>query len=451
MTPTRPRRLRRALNWSLADGLLYAVMVGVSESYLGAFAVELGHGPTALAVLTTAPFLVGALSQFATPALSAALGGGTRLVVLGSAVQALSHLGFYAVAVTGDDRLWTLMSAKIAFWVSGSIIGPAWGAWMAGLLRGPARPRYFARRSGAVHAVLVVAFAGAGWFLHHTGSGPRYLGTFALLFLVALVARLGSSTALALQSRYRFRVQGHTGTFARVRLALRGARWRVAGYLAAVMFGAHIAVPFFTPYMLRDLGLDYGAFAALSSVSILAKAIGFAACARVARAVGLRPLLLAGGFGVATVPLFWAFSRDMGVLVTAQIVGGLAWAAVEFTGFQLLLQSAHPRFRLEFMSMAGALSGGAQVLGAVLGGQLLSRFAVDYTAVFFASAAGRGMALVLLVAIPAAMIPTRLPWLLTRLISVRPVGGGIERAVAGDESAAMAAEPDQSETVAVNE
>jgi hypothetical protein len=61
---------RRALELSLFDGVLYAIMVGCSESYLGALAVELGHRGTSLAVLVTVPVLIGAVAQLASGTLA---------------------------------------------------------------------------------------------------------------------------------------------------------------------------------------------------------------------------------------------------------------------------------------------------------------------------------------------------------------------------------------------
>ena len=43
----------RALRISIVDGILFALMLGASESYFGACAVSLGHGDTALALLAT--------------------------------------------------------------------------------------------------------------------------------------------------------------------------------------------------------------------------------------------------------------------------------------------------------------------------------------------------------------------------------------------------------------
>src|SRR3954463_12396468 len=52
-----------SLKVSAIEGAVSSVMTGTSESYLGAFAVALGHSDLHLALLTTAPYVCGAVAQ----------------------------------------------------------------------------------------------------------------------------------------------------------------------------------------------------------------------------------------------------------------------------------------------------------------------------------------------------------------------------------------------------
>ena len=70
----------RALRISIVDGILFALMLGASESYFGACAVSLGHGDTALALLATLPLFAGATAQAFTGPLVLWLGARKRLV-----------------------------------------------------------------------------------------------------------------------------------------------------------------------------------------------------------------------------------------------------------------------------------------------------------------------------------------------------------------------------------
>jgi MFS family permease len=118
----------------------------------------------------------------------------------------------------------------------------------------------------------------------------------------------------------------------------------------------------------------------------------------------------------------------------ANVVGGISWAAVEYASYQLLLQSAEPELRIEFLSAAGALSGLLQVCGGLAGGRLLDVLGATYVEIFWLSAIARAVPLALFLTLPKKAWPTELPRLFMRIISVRPAAGVLRRPIVGRES-----------------
>jgi hypothetical protein len=379
----------------MLEGALHALMVGVAESYLGAFAVELGHGARELALLSTLPLLGGASVQLLAPLACALLGSRKRLAVAGALGQTASLGALFIIATTESTSFGVLLAAQLGLWISGGAMAPAWNAWMANLTRHTHRPRYFARRSAINQLALLVAFGGAGYVLHHAGTGV--LHCFVILFLVAFTARLASVFALLAQAdlepvrRLRF---SEVHVMARARTAWRGGEFQVATYLCALAFGTHLAAPFFTPYMLRELALDYRTFAALSATSILAKAITLSCCHHLGERFGLERLLRFGGAGVALTPLIWAGSSELGVLLFAHVLGGAVWAAVEYSSYQLLLEHAPGDLTAEFFSISNCMTGLAQVAGALSGALLIGQHSITHAELFLISAVLRALPLV---------------------------------------------------------
>ncbi|MCB9598712.1 MAG: MFS transporter [Sandaracinaceae bacterium] len=415
---TRVEERRRSLRLSVIDGLLHAVMIGATESYLGALAVELGHRDIALSLLVTVPLAVGALSQLASPWLVRALGGEKRAVIAGVVVQALTHLAFFAIAWTGTSSLPLFLAAKVVYWASAASHAPAWSSWMARLVPARVRGRFFARRLWLYHAVLLAVFLGAGFLLDEARARGTVLLGFGALHLVSLVARISSAGVLSRKSSF-----GEPPARERSRLVevLAQGRWRVAVFAAFLLAGAQLAVPFFTPYMLEELDLDLGEFAMLTSLSIAAKAVAFPLWRLAATRWGARPMLAVSGALIASVPLFWFASEDVVTLSVAQLVGGVAWAGYELCVLQLLMSDAPEGGTVEFYAIASAASGLTQVAGAVVGGLLLREGVLDYGEVFFASAIARGVALVVLLFIPSPRRPVAA--IVARFTSVRPSGG----------------------------
>ena len=421
-------RIRRALTISVVEGSLHALMLGAAESYFGALAVELGHDPRALALLATVPLLMAAVSQLASSGLARRFGRKT-IAVGGAVAQALSLAAIALVAHDEMRALTPLLLGKTAFYVAGGIMTPAWNAWITALTSGVSRSHYFGRRSAISQAWVFVAFLAAGYALKWTAAD---LHTFVVLVLVGLVARLASALALAMQADVEEPPDelASWSAWRRCTAAVRQGPLRVATYLALLMFGCTISTPFFTPYMLRELKMDYGAFALLSATSLLCKAIVFPIFHRLAMHHGLPRMLLVSGTGIAVVPVLWAMSSHYGWLFFVHVFSGAVWAGLEYSSFQLLMQDIRAELRTEFFSIANSMSGVLQVIGALIGGALLRSHWLSYAEIFVLSGVLRAIPLsVLLFQLPKLRLPGRLRRVPTRLMTVRPSAGALQRPI----------------------
>ena len=421
--PNANRERREALRHSILDGILGALMLGAGESYFGALAVELGHRDVALSILGTLPLLVGALFQLVSPRLVRLFGGEKPVVVGGALLQAFSHAGLIWIAVTGSTSLAALVAIKTLYWTSGAGIAPAWNAWMARLVPRKLRASYFARRNLLTHAGLLVSFVVAGALVE---LGAENLGSalpaFAGLYAFALAARVGSALILARQSRFL-----HHRTPVRIvklREVIRRGRWRVAAFMATILFGSQIAIPFFTPYMLEEMGLDMFGFALLSSVSIFAKGASFPFWKRARRRIRPVPILAGAGLMIAITPTLWAMGANIPLLVFAQIVAGVAWAGYDLTALELLFGDAPENGSVEFFALANSLAGITQLSGALLGGWAL-RAGIAYEVVFLVSGGARLVALLLLMPLLAVRDQLRRVRLVVRFIGSRPSAGAV--------------------------
>lgn len=430
----RELKIDRALRMSNADGALYALMLGVGESYFGAMAVELGHRDTSLAFLLTVPMLFGSVAQLLAGPLTALLGARKRLVVAGASLQTLSMLGMYFIAAHGVRSFPVLLTVECIYFLCAMIVGPPWGSWMATLTENRNRERYFAHRAAIVQVGLLIAFGAAGAWLQFAGSSTEAkLHAFSVLYLWAFVFRAASTWTLALQPDIESSVPTVRQSMQAIRTASSTADFRVAAYLAALMLGSHISVPFFTPYMLRDLQMDYGTFAALTAIPIIVKALFFPVLHPIAERFGMRPVLLWSGVGVAVLPGLWVLiGGNLAGLALVQALSGLAWGGLEYTSYQLLLASARPDCRVEFLSLASTMSSSGQLVGGLSGGFLRTNLQWSYAALFLLSTFGRAFALAWIAGELPARMRRELPRLFLRVISVRPGIGSLQRPIVSD-------------------
>ena len=154
------------------------------------------------------------------------------------------------------------------------------------------------------------------------------------------------------------------------------------------MFGAHIAVPFFTPYMLRDLHLDYATYAGLTAIPIVVKALFFPLLHPLSERFGMRAVLAcsgARGHGAAGAVGRVRQRRRAGVRAGAERLR--LGAASSSPSYQLLLVSARSDCSVEFLSLASTMTSSAQLVGGLVRRLPARELGLPYHALFLLSSA----------------------------------------------------------------
>jgi MFS family permease len=201
-------------------------------------------------------------------------------------------------------------------------------------------------------------------------------------------------------------------------------------YLLSVQASVYVAAPFFTPYMLNQLELDYLSFTALLGASLLARILALPALGQLARRFGVRALLTVGGLGIVPLAGLWLVSNRLGYLLFVQAAAGIAWGAHELAVLKLFFETIDPRDRTRLLTAYNLASVLAMVAGSLVGGVILHRLGESggaYVLLFALSSLLRVFTLGLLVRVP---VPPGTPApLVTRTLAVRPSAGAIERPI----------------------
>lgn len=401
---------RRDLRVSIADGAAYSLMVGCGETYIPAFALALGLGPVAAGLTASVPVIAGAVLQLFAPLGRARAGSNRTWVVTCTIVQALSFAPFVWWALRGHAGLGELLVAASVYWAAGMAGVPAWTAWIAALVPARVRTSYFARRNRLGQFSVFLGFAAGGLALQEGERRGAVLVAFAAVFVVAAICRLVSTAMLLACGEPQAQAGGSeppAGTaqpvLRRVSAALGGMTsrpsGRLVGFLCCFMFGAHVAGPYFTPYMLEELGFSYHAFLLVFGTAFLAKAIALPAIGRLASRTGPLGLLGLAAMAIAPLSLLWLPSARIGWLVVVQVIAGTCWAAYELAVSILLLDAIGDEERTGVVTVYNLGLALAMVAGAGCGGLLLRACGEDrgaYAVVFAVSCLLRLAALPLL-------------------------------------------------------
>jgi MFS family permease len=435
-----PQTTRRNLRLSTIDAALFSVMVGCGEAYFVAFALAMGMGEALAGLLSSIPLLAGALLQLAGPWAVNKLGSHKKWVVLTAGLQALSFIPMAIAALLGHMPAWLIFVCVGIYWALNLGGGPAWNTWIGTVVPASIRARYFASRTRAAQIVLVISLVGAGLILHYgkqhfhsdqDASNTAYLSVYAALFLLAGLARLGSTWCHTRISEPTPMPEGNRRvpfkSFLRGPNAVSGGRLLL--YMLCLTACVQISGPFFAPYMLSELELDYTVFAGLMCCSYLGRIIAMPLIGRFARRFGAGNLLWVGGIGVVPMSAIWILSPSPWYLVGVQLASGVMWACYEMATMLLLLETIPAKERTSVLTTQNALNAVMVVLGASVGAgvfKLMGGGTNAYHTLFVASACLRVGTIILLARVHIPAIG-RLQPILFRTISIRPQFGGIDR------------------------
>jgi hypothetical protein len=420
----RQRTLRRDLHCITADGTCYNLMVGLGETYLSAYILNLGMGEVASGLLSATPMLAGAVLQLASPWGIVRLRSHRAWVVLCAIIQAsgllLLLLASYLTSIAGA----TVFVAATLYWAGALGAAPAWNTWIEAALPAAIRAPFFARRARLTQAGTFIGFLSGGFALHWGVSHGQATAAFIGMFIAAASFRFLSAWFLSIQSEPLAAKCPHRGCLRELAARFhRDSASRIVIYLMAVQIAVYFSGPYFAPFMLRQLHFTFYDYTCLIGMTYFCKVLCSPLWGRMARRYGSRGLLWIGGVGIVPVAGMWLFSDNYWYLLGVQAVAGITWSAYELAMVLVFLDAIPRGQRTSLLTLYNLGNASAQVLGALLGGWLLAHWGEQYFAyhwLFGLSSCGRLAALSLL------------------LLATRAAAAGRAERVADEEAPALA-------------
>ena len=368
-----------SLRQSIREGMYFSVMFGGAETYFVAFALLLGASTLDVAWLTSVPVLIGSFAQLLGVRLSRAFRSRPHFLGWGASMQALIWPLLLVTAFLQDSGVLVLTALVTLYYATGAMLTPIWGSLMGDLVAESWRGRYFARRNQFVTIITFAALVAGGAVLHATDAWARPLYGFAVIFMVAMLARLRSAAMLGTMLEPAPEQHG-------LRLDLLGAlKERRALHFSlvnvAIQFAVFSCAPFFTVYMLRDIGFSYLEYTALIAANTLVQFFTLRYWGLLSDHYGNRLLLTSTALLLPVVPFLWLWSDNFWYLLLLQAFGGWIWCGVALALTNLVYDLTPQRYRTSFMAMHGVLANIGICTGVIAGGALAANVPA-FTAAF---------------------------------------------------------------------
>lgn len=391
--------MRRDLRNSCLEGSCHSLMVGLAESWFAAFFIAANISNFSIGILATLPLLVGSLLQLGTPWGIRWVGSYRLWSVAGSALQGASLVVLGILSGLGDVTFELAFLALVFYWGGSLAIGPAWNTWMEFVIPKRVRTKYLSSRMRVCQICLLIAVCAAGLILHSNSVQARQ-GIFSILFVAAGLFRLVSAALLYSHREHRAWSQHSFHGIKEVPLSENFGKTvrEVVPFFVAIQFSVFISGPFFAPFMLRTMGMDYATFMFLIVLGYLGRILTLHFASKMAQSHGPGSLLLWGAVGIAPLSGLWWFYESFLFLALMQLLGGVAWGCYELAMSIVFMERIPRQVRPRVLAVFGLFNGIAMVAGALLGGAILHWFenqVSGFMIVFIASSLIRAVSLVL--------------------------------------------------------
>lgn len=370
------RKIKDSLSISWKEGIPASMMLGIMDYYLVPYGLFLGASNRVIAVLSALPHLAASFSQFW--AVDVVRRAGSRLaVVVGTAAGQAAVLLPMAVLALADfpGRLAVLVGLAVAFRVLNNLCGTAWSSMMSEYLPPQRRTGYFGWRSRIAGVASLAGVVLGGLIL----SGMKQLALPAAGFLLAFAAAafLRAVSAWMLSRMAELPLTSSSDSdFTFAMFLKRGRKSNFVQfvlYVAGILFATHLAAPYFSVYMLRDLKMSYFTYMIVHLAAAVGSLAAFPVWGRNADVVGNARILKTTGRLIPVIPLLWLFSRDPAYLTLVEFFAGFVWGGFNLCAVNFIYDAVTPEKRVRCLAYFNLINGVAIFAGTMLGGFLADR------------------------------------------------------------------------------
>ena len=285
----------------------------------------------------------------------------------------------------------------IAFAVARSIAGnlafPAWMSLTADLVPLEGRGRYFGVRNFAATLVTMAVVFFTGKWITALGAPQGYQWVLLLSFVLGMAStysfakirdpRPDHRTSTALTPRTIYEDLRASPLF--VALCSAAALWS---------FSLNIAAPFYSVFMVNELGFTAAMVGTVTIVSSFSRLLTQRKAGEYADRLGSRVMQVVTMFLIPFLSLAWVFLTTFYQAMAVNIFSGILWGAFELVSFNVLLEMLPLEKQARYSAIYQVIVMLSYSLGAMVGAYIIG--VVGFRGVFVATTIGRWLAAILL-------------------------------------------------------
>jgi len=411
--PIVQKKIDESLKLSVRDGAFASVSSGFGMSYLSPFALAMNATSSQIGILHAIIGLIPSIVQLKTSKLIEKFSR-KKIVLWGVMIRVLLWIPIILTGVLFymgvPYMIWVLIALVSLLYTFGAINNPAWFSWMGSLVPEKGRGKYFAKRNRIAGFFGLVTMIVGAIILDFTKSmgasrgnilGYTLLG-FGILFVLATSTKLWSWTLLKKQYEPKLKVRKKDGfsLWQFLRTAPSNPFGRFVLFRGVLSIAIGIASPFWTVYLLRNLGFSYIWFMAIIVSSTVFQLLFLPLLGKVSDKFGNIKLIGICSGLMFLVPVLWVVSTlitsdinlKIYLLFVPAMISGFAWAGYNLATNNYIYDAVSTPKRSFGVSYMNLLVGVGAFVGASIG-SLIALIGVSFMNtllfIFLISAIGR--------------------------------------------------------------
>lgn len=374
--------IRKSL-WEGSFSIAHVTLTG--PTFLAGYLLLNGATDFQLGLMLAIPYFL-MIFQLAAAYLTSRLGKRKGLCGIGLAcfrgVHVLLAILPFIPGMSTGSRLWVIFAILIFSNLSFMLLSNTWWMWMADLVPGRIRGRYFGFRSGLALALGTVWSLGGGALLdYYKARGNAQFG-FCILFCIASAFALIGLLFLLRQYEPPMKREP-VPSLGQIFGILKNDNFRRATFFMFIWnFGVGLMTAIIAKHMLGYLGMSYQK---LMLYPVIINVVGFAFArqwGRLMDIVGTRATLLLCGLAAGLIPMLWMFTQPgtLWPIWVDAVATGLFMTGMNIAAVNLPLVVTPQKNRLYYLAVFATVSGLGIGLAMILSGKvamLLSGIQLD--------------------------------------------------------------------------
>ncbi|MGE3609893.1 MAG: MFS transporter [Bacteriovoracaceae bacterium] len=406
---------------SFRDAIFTNLNIGMNETYFCAFMLALGVSGVVAGFSTILVQFIGVVFQlFSISRYFRRYSLKNRLLIF-LTTQILSLIPLIIIGIYRINSPSLLILILGLYWASLLSLNPPWNKLIGHTVPAKFRLNFFSLRSQYSQFSIFVGLLFSGLLLKEVKGSPGELEIFVYLFIIGVCLKIFSW----LEVKYRHNDAGllNTESILPFREFLKRLRSTDQGKLISFLFLFYISVtissPYFSPYMLEVMKLDYLKYMTVISVSLMGRVLMFKFLQKKSKSRHLNKILIFSTIGIASSPLLWSFSQNFWYILIVEIVSGCYWAGFELSTILLLYQKIEDHERTSVMSYLAFFNIMGMTIGSGIGALMLHFFPspiIQFETLFIISSIAR---LIIALSAPHVNFKGKIPKI---IYAARPFG-----------------------------